>query len=235
MFRNVESHFAQVPHISNQRSMFKRPCTHKTSGNAGRIYPIYCDIVYPGDTVSMTTAKVVRLQTMLTPIMDNVYLDTYWFFVPMRLIWDHWKEFMGENTSSPWVPSVTYQVPTISSPSGGFAVGTLADHFGLPVGVQWSATDKNAPFVLPFRAYAKVMTEFFRDENVTDPLNIPTGDSNQTGTNGDSFINDVANGGMPFKAARYHDYWSSMLPAPQKSNNPVTFPLISGTTAPVTG
>ena len=235
MFRNVESHFSQVPQLQNQRSIFKRPCTHKTSGNCGRLYPIYCDIVYPGDTVSMTTSKVVRLQTMLTPIMDNVYLDTYWFFVPMRLVWSHWKEFMGENTQSAWIPQVTYQCPTIAAPSStGFAVGTLADHFGLPVGVPWKATDKHAPFVFPFRAYALVANEFFRDENITDPLNIPTGDSNQTGTNGDSYINDVANGGMPFKVARYHDYWSSMLPSPQKGVA-VTFPLISGTTAPVSG
>lgn len=233
MFRNVESHFSQVPHLENQRSIFKRPCTHKTSGNAGRLYPIFCDIVYPGDTVSMTTSKVVRLQTLLTPIMDNVYLDTYWFFVPMRLIWNHWKEFMGENTQSAWIPQVTYQCPTISAPaSTGFAVGTLADHFGLPVNVPWKATDKHAPFVFPFRAYAAVANEFFRDENITDPLNIPVGDSNQTGTNGDSYINDVANGGMPFKVARYHDYWSSMLPSPQKGVA-VTFPLLSGTQAPV--
>lgn len=234
MFRNVESHFSQVPHLENQRSIFKRPCTHKTSGNCGRLYPIYCDIVYPGDTVSMTTSKVVRLQTMLTPIMDNVYLDTYWFFVPMRLVWTHWKEFMGENTQSAWISPVTYQAPTIAAPSTtGFAVGTLADHFGLPVNVPWKATDKHAPFVFPFRAYAAVCNEFFRDENITDPLNIPTGDSNQTGTNGDSYINDVANGGMPFKVARYHDYWSSMLPSPQKGVA-VTFPLLSGTLAPIT-
>lgn len=233
MFRNVESHFSQVPRLENQRSIFKRPCTHKTSGNAGRLYPIYCDIVYPGDTVSMTTSKVVRLQTLLTPIMDNVYLDTYWFFVPMRLVWNHWKEFMGENTQSAWIPQVTYQAPTIAAPATtGFTVGTLADHFGLPVGVPWKATDKHAPFVFPFRAYAAVANEFFRDENITDPLNIPVGDSNQTGTNGDSYINDVANGGMPFKVARYHDYWSSMLPSPQKGVA-VTFPLLSGQFAPV--
>ena len=235
MFRNVESHFSQVPHIANQRSIFKRPCTHKTSGDVGKIYPIYCDIVYPGDTVSMTTSKVIRLQTLLTPILDNVYADIYWFFEPLRLCWTHWKEFMGENTESAWVPETTYQCPTISSPENGFAVGTIADHLGLPVGVEWSASDRNAPFVFPFRAYADIVDQYFRDQNLTDPLNIPRGDSNQTGTNGDSYINDVANGGMPFKAARYHDYFSSALPAPLKAAAPVEFPLISGRFAPVYG
>lgn len=232
MYRNVESHFASVPRSELPRSMFQRPKNYKTSFNVGDLIPTYCQVIYPGDTVKMVTNKVVRLQTLLTPVLDNIYLDTYWFFVPMRLLWDHWKEFMGENTQSAWIPQVTYQIPSISSPNGGFASGTIADYLELPVGVSWANTDANAPMALPFRCYAKICNEFFRDENVTDPLNIPTGDSNQTGTNGSSYINDVANGGAPFKVAKYHDYFTSALPGPQKGNS-VQFPLVSGTRAPV--
>lgn len=231
--RNVESRFAVVPHTYADRSIFKRPSTHKTSANIGQCIPTYIDFIYPGDSVSMVTSKVVRLQTMLTPIMDNMYLDTYWFFVPMRLVWTHAKEFFGENNDSPWVPQTVYTTPTISSPSGGFSTGSLADYMGLPVGVQWNSTDENAPMALPFRAYALIMNEFFRSTPLTDPLNIPTGDSNQTGSNGSNYINDVANGGAPFVAAKYHDYFTSALPSPQRAANPVQFPLISGTRAPV--
>lgn len=233
MFRNVESHFATVPQVEKPRSMFGRPKTHKTSFNVGDLIPNYFSVVYPGDTIKMRTSSVVRLQTLLTPVMDNMYLDQYFFFVPMRLVWSHTKEFFGENTQSDWVPQVTYQIPTISAPSGGFNTGTIADYLGLPVGVTWSNTDKNAPMALPFRVYALCASEFFRDQNVTDPLNIPIGDANQTGSNGTNYITDVANGGAPFKVAKYHDYWTSMLPGPLKAADPVKFPLISGTMAPV--
>lgn len=229
---NQVQRFARVPVIEKPRSIFKRPCTHKTSFNVGDLIPVYSDIIYPGDTVKMRTSKVVRLQTMLTPIMDNMYLDTFWFFVPLRLVWIHAKEFFGENSSSSWIPSVTYRVPSISAPSGGFNTGTLADYFGLPVGVQWSNTDPRRPMALPFRAYAAVCNEFFRSENITDPLNIPTGDSNQTGSNGSSYINDVANGGMPFKVAKFFDRFTGCLPSPQKGPA-VSFPVVSSSYAPV--
>lgn len=232
MFRNVESHFAQVPNVTIERSKFDRPSELKTSFNFADLIPIYAEEILPGDSVRMTTSKVVRLQTLISPVMDNAYLDVFWFFVPNRLIWTNWKKFMGEPDQQ-WVPSTQYTVPSISSPSGGFAKGTLADYFGLPVGVSWSNTDKNRPMALPFRAYAAIANEFFRDENLTDPLVVPVTDSNQTGTNGSSYINDVANGGKPFKVAKYHDMFTSCLPAPLRANNPVAFPLISGNKAPV--
>lgn len=214
MNRNAESRFAINPtNIRLPRSKFARPQSHKTTFNAGQIIPFYLDEVLPGDTHQIDTSYLVRMQTLVAPIMDNVYLDTYYFFVPNRLVWKHWQQFMGENTESAWIPQTEYSVPQVKCPEGGWNVGTVADYLGIPTGVDLGDTTVNA---LPFRGYALICNEFFRDENLTDPLNIPTGDATQTGSNGSSYINDVANGGLPFVAAKYHDYFTSALPSPQK-------------------
>lgn len=237
MNRNVESHFSQLPTSEIQRSTFDRSCSYKTSLDCSRVVPFMVDEVLPGDTFDITTSKVVRSQTLLTPLMDNMYLDTYYFFVPNRLVWKHWREFCGENTTGPWAPTVEYTIPKIVSPAGGFASGTLADYMGLPIGVEWKADDDLAPSALPFRGFALIMNEFFRDENLSDPLLIPMDDANQQGTNGDNYISDVANGGMPFRAAKYHDYFTSALPSPQKGEAvgvPITVPSFKGGTFPVT-
>ena len=241
MNRNVESHFSTLPSADIRRSILDRSSGHKTSFNVGDLVPLYVDEILPGDSVKITTSKVVRLQTLLTPIMDNVYLDTYWFFVPNRLTWEHWKEFCGENTASAWAPTTEYQIPSIKSPAGGWNSGTIADYLGLPVGVPMTS-GKHLPSALPFRAYALICNEFFRDENLSDPLNISLGDANQDGSNGSNYITDVANGGMPFKAAKYHDYFTSALPSPQKGTPPqisiggatlpeMNFPVFSQATA----
>ena len=237
MNRNVESHFAQLPAAEIQRSTFDRSCSYKTSFNVGDIVPFFVDEVLPGDTFDISTAKVVRSQTMLTPIMDNIFLDTYYFFVPNRLVWKHWREFCGENRDGAWAPTVEYSIPTIGAPEGGFQSGTIADYMGLPVGVNWKATDPLAPSALPFRAYALICNEFFRDENLSDPLLISLEDANQNGSNGADYANDVANGGKPFKAARMHDYFSSCLPSAQKGTPvgiPIHVPGFPGGTFPVT-
>ena len=230
MSRNAESRFAINPtRIDMSRSTFDRPFSHKTTFNVGDIIPFYVDEVLPGDTHKIRTSKVVRMQTLLTPVMDNIYLDTYYFFVPDRIVWSHWKQFMGENTDSAWVPSTEYEVPVIASPDGGWKEGTIADYMGIPTNVGNLYVN-----ALPFRAYALIMNEWFRDENLCDPLNIPLDDATVKGVNTGTFVTDVAKGGLPYKAAKYHDYFSSALPAPQKGPD-VTIPVSSGANFPVYG
>lgn len=212
MSRNANSRFAVNPtNLDISRSRFPRHSDIKLTFNVGDVVPFYVDEVLPGDTHQIDTSKVIRLQTPATPFMDNLYLDCYYFFVPNRLVWEHWKEFQGENTKSAWIPEVTYSVPQLVSPDGGFAKGTLADFMGIPTKVAGLSVN-----ALPFRAYALIMNEWFRDQNLTDPLNIPTDDATRTGVNTGSTPSHVALGGLPFKAAKYHDYFTSALPAPQK-------------------
>lgn len=221
MNRNTESHFALNPtRIDMSRSTFDRSHSLKTSFNAGDLVPFYVDEVLPGDTFSVRTSKVVRMPSLVTPIMDNIYLDTYYFFVPNRIVWEHWRELNGENTKSAWIPQTQYEVPQVTSPAGtGWAIGTLADYMGIPTGV--SGLSVNA---LPFRAYSLICNEWFRDENLTDPLVTPTDDSTVAGVNTGNYITDVAKGGLPFKVSKYHDYFTSCLPAPQKGPD-VTIPV----------
>ncbi len=229
MNRNVESHFALNPtRIDISRSTFDRSSSLKTSFNVGDIVPFYLDEVLPGDTFKVKTSKVIRLQTMLTPMMDNVYLDTYFFFVPNRLTWSHWKQFNGENTESAWLPQTEYEVPQITAPAGtGWSVGTIADYFGIPTGVAGLSVN-----ALPFRAYALIMNEWFRDQNLQDPLVIPLDDTTVAGVNTGTFVTDVAKGGKPYIAAKYHDYFTSALPSPQKGPD-VTIPVGQSTNYPV--
>lgn len=228
MNRNTESHFSLSPHVDISRSRFDRSASLKTSFNAGDVVPFFLEEVLPGDTFSVDTSKVVRMQTLLTPMMDNVYLDTYYFFVPNRLVWDHWKEFCGENTESAWIPQTEYTMPQITSPAGeGWSVGTLADYFGIPTGVAGLSVS-----ALPFRAYALIINEWFRDQNLQDPLVVPTDDSTVAGVNSGTFVTDVAKGGKPFIAAKYHDYFTSALPAPQKGPD-VAIPVAQAASYPV--
>lgn len=228
MNRNTESHFSLAPHVDISRSRFDRSASLKTSFNAGDVVPFFLDEVLPGDTFSVDTSKVVRMQTLVTPMMDNVYLDTYYFFVPNRLVWDHWKEFCGENTESAWIPATEYTMPQITSPAGtGWDVGTLADYFGIPTGVAGLSVS-----ALPFRAYALIMNEWFRDQNLQDPLVVPTDDSTVAGVNTGTLVTDVAKGGKPFIASKYHDYFTSALPSPQKGPD-VTIPVAQAGSYPV--
>ena len=219
MNRNTESHFSLLPRVDISRSRFDRSSSLKTSFNAGDIVPFFLEEVLPGDTFNVHTSRVVRMQTLLTPMMDNVYLDTYYFFVPNRLVWNHWKEFCGENTESAWIPETEYSIPQITAPAGGWDVGTIADYFGVPTGVANLSVS-----ALPFRAYALIMNEWFRDQNLMDPLAVPVDDATVAGSNGALAIQDVAKGGKPYVASKYHDYFTSALPSPQKGPD-VTIPV----------
>lgn len=239
MNRNVESHFSRLPRANIQRSVFDRSSRHLSSGDVGRLIPFYVDSVYPGDTFDITTSKVVRFQTLLTPMMDNMYMDTYWFFVPNRLVWSHWEEFCGENKTGPWSQKIEYTVPTIGCPVDGqgnpvhFETGTLADYMGLPIGSLWKPTDALAPSALPFRAYSLIVNSFFRDENFSNPLLVNLDDANVTGSNAapygsDQSLDACSRGGKPYLANKYHDYFTSALPSSQKGN-PVEIPVsVSG-------
>lgn len=224
--RNESGRFAQNPVASIGRSSFNRNSSVKTTFNAGDLVPFYVDEVLPGDTFSIDTSKVVRMQTPLTPIMDNIYLDTYYFFVPNRLVWKHWPNLMFENTKSAWAPEMVYSVPQVTAPSGGWSVGTIADYMGIPTGVQGLSVN-----AMPFRAYALICNEWFRDENLQDPFNISLEDATLAGSNGANYITDCQLGGKPFVAGKLHDYFTSALPAPQKGPD-VTIPLF-GDAVPV--
>lgn len=241
MNRNTESHFSRVPYVDHPRSSFDRSSGHTTAFNVGDIIPIYCDEVLPGDTVSMNTTSLVRMQTLLTPVFGNIYLDTYWFFVPNRLTWEHWKEFCGENTQSAWIPQTEYTIPRLKFPTNnsdktGFPVGSIADYMGINPQTVYSDTDAIQVSALPFRAYGLIWNDFFRDQNLQDPLFVPVSDTQSAYPL--SSIQSTADplpqyGGMPAKAAKFHDYFTSCLPAPQKG--PAVMAPISGQIPVVAG
>lgn len=217
---NLNSHFANVPTLQHERSTYRMSCNIKTSFNVGEVVPFFFTEVLPGDTWKLDTNKVLRTPPMVTAPMDNLYLDTYYFYVPNRILWEHWREFLGENRQSAWVPEVEYEIPIIQSPSTGWNRGTIADYLGIPV--NCSGLKVNA---LPFRAYAMIIDEWFRSQNVQAPLNIPKGDSSVVGSNGSVFVTDVAKGGKPFIANKFFDLFTSCLPEPQKGPD-VTINLI---------
>ena len=227
--RNAESHFAVNPtRVDMTRSRFDRGSSHKTTFNAGDVVPFYVDEVLPGDTFSIDTSMIIRMQSLITPMMDNIYLDTYYFFVPSRLCWDHWRNLMGENTESAWIPTTEYQVPQITAPAdGGWSQNTIADYMGVPTKVPGLSVN-----ALPFRAYALICNEWFRDENLTDPMVVPMGDATVAGVNTGNYLTDVAKGGLCFKAAKYHDYFSAALPSPQKGAD-VLIPVAEAANLPV--
>lgn len=230
MDRNAELHFGSVPSIDISRCKLTKGFDHKTSFNTGDLIPIYVDDIIPGTTVKMKMSEVIRMMTPVCPVLDNAYIDTYFFFVPYRLVWEHWKNFMGENDTAPWAQTNNYTIPKITCPSGGWDKGSLADYFGLPTGVIGNGWKANA---LPFRSYVAIWNEWFRDQNLKTPAYISKGDSDTTGVNKGAnydYVTDSECGAAPLKAAKMHDYFTSCLPSAQKGPA-VTVPL--GTSAPV--
>ena len=178
MHRNqsVNTHqFAMVPKADIPRSGFKIQTSHKTTFDAGLLIPIYCTEILPGDSFNLRATMFARLATPIVPIMDNLYLDSFFFFVPNRLVWSNWVKFMGEQKTPG--DSINYVVPQITSPNGGFAHGSIYDYFGLPCTGQINAGSSININALPLRAYYLTWTEWFRDENLQagGTLNIGNG------------------------------------------------------------
>lgn len=220
MNRNSEQHYAQVPHAEIRRAKFQRDFNLLTTMNEGDLVPIYLDEVLPADTFKINLNALVRMATPLYPVMDNAYMDFYFFFVPARLLWKHFQNLMGQNDSTFWAEQTEYTTPITTAPEGGWNVGTLADYFGIPTGVSGLKVNS-----LPFRAYAKVWNEWFRDENLQQPVTQSMDDTTTTGVNTGTNLSDAEAGGMPLKVCKYKDYFTSCLPSPQKSTEPVQLPM----------
>ena len=225
--------FNVMPSVSISRSRFARKSQHKTSFNMGQIIPVYVDEVLPGDTRSIDMASLVRMSTPIAPIMDNIYLDFYAFFVPNRLVWVHWKEFMGENNASAGIPSVSYSVPVIENSynvlNSRATSGSYADYCGLPINASFNNAKISA---LPFRGIALIYNEWFRNQNIIAPLAIQTGDVNEVivGERANNAVIFPCNASAILKASKLADYFTKGLPYAQKGAA-VTIPL--GTSAPI--
>lgn len=228
MNRNSEQHYAQVPHAEIRRAKFQRDFNLLTTMNEGDLVPIYLDEVLPADTFKINLNALVRMATPLYPVMDNAYMDFYFFFVPARLLWKHFQNLMGQNDSTFWAETTEYTTPVTTAPEGGWNVGTLADYFGIPTGVSGLKVNS-----LPFRAYTKVWNEWFRDENLQQPVTQSMDDTTTTGVNTGTNLSDAEAGGLPLKVCKYKDYFTSCLPSPQKAAEPVTIPLTGN--APIMG
>lgn len=195
--RNMQHLFSQVPKTEIPRSRFNRSHGLKTTFDSGYLVPILVDEVLPGDTFNLRATLFTRLATLISPIMDNVYLDTFFFFVPERLVFENFQRMCGEQENPD--DSTDFLFPTLNAPSGGFAVGSLADYFGLPTGVNNLEVRAE-----PFRCYNLIYNEWFRDENLQDSVPFTKADSDQ-----------ISNYSL-LRRGKRHDYFTSALPWPQK-------------------
>ena len=216
--------------MERPRSKFDRSHQLLTTINEGDLVPIYCDEVLPGDTAKIHLNGLIRMSTPIYPIMDNCYMDTYFFFVPCRLLWEHWENMFGENDTDSWSEKTEHSTPTcIIGGTSGLNNGSIGDYFGLPTGVK-NALPVNA---LPARAYAMIYNEWFRDENLEAPLMLGYKKTDDAGVNANA-INETWSANRPdtttntneallyaykpAKAGKFHDYFTSCLPSPLKSN-----------------
>lgn len=249
MNRNKDAGFNQVPRLDITRSRFKRRQDVKLTLNAGQLIPFYCDEVLPGDTFSIDQAAIIRMTTPIFPVMDNCHMDIYYFNVPCRILWEHWKRFMGENDEGPWAQTQQYTIPqvkvtgTTNKPAP--YEGSIMDYMGIPTKVSKGADTEFSVNALPFRAYAMIWQEWFRDQNVDNPAINSISDATVNYTDDETkgmdkdtadieyILQNAYTGGRPLPVNKYHDYFTSALPSPQKSAEPVTIPL-SGN-APIIG
>jgi hypothetical protein len=224
MKSSSQAHFAKAPQAQIQRSQFNRSCGLKTTFDSGYLVPVFVDEVLPGDTFNLHMTAFSRLATPMRPFMDNLYLDSQFFFVPLRLIWDNFQKMMGEQVDPG--DSTDYLVPTMQAPAGGYASQSLSDYFGIPTGIE--SLEHSALF---HRAYNLIYNEWYRDENLQDSVVVDRGDGP-----------DDPDDYVLLRRGKRHDYFTSCLPWPQKgpsvdlplgSSVPIKYgPHVSGTTIP---
>lgn len=212
--------FAMVPRSDIPRSAMRIQKTVKTTFDSGYLVPFYCAEVLPGDSASVRCTVFGRLATPIFPVLDNLHCDTFFFFVPNRILWSHWVNFMGEQASP--ADSISYTIPQIVSPAGGYAVGSLYDYFGLPTVGQVGGGNTVSHSAIPLRAYNRIYQDWFKDQNLQNTVPINTGDGPDS--NADYTL---------LRRGKRHDYFTSCLPWPQKGGTAASMPL-SGT-APVKG
>lgn len=249
MNRNKDAGFNQVPRLDITRSRFKRRQDVKLTMNAGQLIPFYVDEVLPGDTFSIDQAAIIRMTTPIFPVMDNCHMDIYYFNVPCRIIWDHFKRFMGENDTGPWAQTQEYTIPQVkitgTADKPAPYEGSIMDYMGIPTKVSRGTDSAFSVNALPFRAYAMIWQEWFRDQNVDNPAINSTADATVNYTDDETkgmdattpdieyILKNAYTGGRPLPVNKYHDYFTSALPSPQKAGDPVTLPL--GGTAKIYG